>query len=482
MQLRNTGPLAFMQCAEDPTFAGPAEEQQTAKRKTESLHTEGSQHRWPIGAPGPIGPPGTIGAPGAMGATGVLAVPGAPATSAPTGAASKLDCAPPQNGPLRVAASAAPLPQQPQQQQQQQQPEVQQLPEPVGMAGMGAFQRKGVPPIVNDRQQQGEPGLFKAPNSSCGGPPGPSWVGLPGAQGVMGGSVGTTPYMGAPYMGAPTPAFLRGPNGLTVSQQVLRGAPRSSSWPQLGAPQGPPADSLLSAVASQQYALLTVRAFLLACEEPVAPPWKQIAAWGPWLSGQQQGPPHAGLLGPHRRGGLQQPASGAVLTEAEEPTQAAEEGGQGGPHDKASPECPEESSITASHRAAADESLGKPDRKKKRGGAPQGGPASKKAAKSQRAAAGEGALVTAEGKHAQQQQGNMLLNYEDSVLARCGISSTAGVFLLYRVACCSSCSACATAAAAVQMYGGAAGNCCCQTGHLRCRCLQCSRQTCVSSC
>ena len=399
LQLRHTGPPTFVQRTEDPAFAGAPEEQRAAKETTDGLHGEGPQPQWALGAPGVLGAPGAVGAPGVLGGPGALGAPSSGRHTGEAGAAPTLDCGPPPNGPLRVAAAAQP----PQQQQQQ---ELQQLSETVGVAGMGALQRKGGPSTVSERQQQGDPGLCRGLNSSSGAPAGP-WAGLPGVQSVVGGPhpVGA-PVSGPPYMGGPSPPFLRGPNSVTAPQPLLRGAPRSSPSPLGAPPQGPPPDSLLSAVASRQYALLAVRAFLLACEEPAAPPWKQIAAWGPWLSGQQQGATHLGLQGPRRRGGAPQPAGSAVLTESEEQgAPAAEEGAPGGPPEKGAQEAQEEPSPAAANKSpAADEGPLKPDRKKKRTGAPQGGPPSKKATKTQRAAAGEGSLVACDGELPLQQQ------------------------------------------------------------------------------
>ncbi|CDJ43079.1 hypothetical protein, conserved [Eimeria tenella] len=367
LQLPRTGPMVFMPAAEDLNFAGGPLEQQKAKKRPEG-HGEIPTQRWISGTPG------------VSGASGLKSEPGP---------AAKVGCA--VKGQARLAAAAS---------QQLQLQEVQQLSEAMGTARMGAFQRLGAPSLIGDGQQQAEYGMYKSfgPN---GGTLVSPWPGLPAAQKLVKGSAGGPPQGGLCVAGAAA-SLPRGPGSVSSS---TRGSALPSSS-QLGAPQGPP-DCLLSAVASQQYALLAVRAFLLACDVPVAPPWKQIALWGPWLSGQQRGPPHVGSQCPQPRGDPKQPEGDAGLTECEEPAQAVEDEPVGCPPEEDTPEASEEAHVGVAPGQATEQAPVKQERKRKRVGGFQGsGAAAKKASRSQRSAAIDGVLMTAQDLY----KGDLLLS------------------------------------------------------------------------
>ncbi|KAL8271977.1 hypothetical protein Esti_004101 [Eimeria stiedai] len=195
---------------------------------------------------------------------------------------------------------------QPVQQQHEQPPSSQQQelhgPDALGpgfAAFPGALQVD--PSLVGEGQQQ----AATRAKSALGAPPA-SWPGFLAASGTLSSSGGGPSCVGPSLSASQGPPAGVGP---LASQQVRvlpgLGAPfssPSSSEPRElllrggpGAPEAPTADCLLSAAAAQQHALLAIRAFVLACGEQVVPPWKQIASWAPWLRGQQEGPPHAGL-------------------------------------------------------------------------------------------------------------------------------------------------------------------------------------------
>ena len=289
-----------------------------------------------------------------------------------------------------------------QQQQQQQQPFPQhlqemQLQEGMGLVYPGAPQgAAGGPAFVSEGQQhQGTPWLAKSSVIGGGGPTMP-WLGFPGVQGPMAGA-GVGPQ-GASMTGA-NPAHWSAA-GLGLTQQQLRGPLRLGAPGQRDLQRGPP-DCLLSAAAAQQHALLAVKAFLLACEEPVAPPWKQIASWAPWLTGQQQGPPHAGLQGPRRAAAVKQQGEEAAAKEAAEAPGAAEAGPPGGPEEEV-PRDTEDGGPHGPHvaarREASDEGPTKFESRKKRGGPAQTVAPAKKAPKGQRQAVGLDVLAAAQGK------------------------------------------------------------------------------------
>ncbi|XP_026193076.1 uncharacterized protein LOC34617275 [Cyclospora cayetanensis] len=262
---------------------------------------------------------------------------------------------------------------------------------PGGCAGGPLFAAEG--------QTHAAPWPFKnaAPlgyGVSTGGP----WLGFPTMQGLMAGAMGAPQGPPPPLQG--TSPLLWGPGPAGVSQQAARGLLRQGSVGLREFARGPP-DCLHSAVTMQQHALVAVRAFLLSCEEPIAPPWKQIASWIPWLTGQQQGPPHAGFQNIRRTGLLKRQERDATMPEAGETVsnKPTDEGSndQGPQVERTTLEATEE--IAAAAAAApvpsADEELLKSERRRKRGGAtPSPVLTAKKALKAQRTAAAGGDATT----------------------------------------------------------------------------------------
>ncbi|OEH74158.1 hypothetical protein cyc_00040 [Cyclospora cayetanensis] len=257
----------------------------------------------------------------------------------------------------------------------------------------------GGPLFAAEGQTHAAPWPFKnaAPlgyGVSTGGP----WLGFPTMQGLMAGAMGAPQGPPPPLQG--TSPLLWGPGPAGVSQQAARGLLRQGSVGLREFARGPP-DCLHSAVTMQQHALVAVRAFLLSCEEPIAPPWKQIASWIPWLTGQQQGPPHAGFQNIRRTGLLKRQERDATMPEAGETVsnKPTDEGSndQGPQVERTTLEATEE--IAAAAAAApvpsADEELLKSERRRKRGGAtPSPVLTAKKALKAQRTAAAGGDATT----------------------------------------------------------------------------------------